>query len=223
MKETDVAKPVETYLTELGYLVHSEVKGCDITATKDDELLVVECKTSISLKLIYQALDRQEFSDSVYIAVPLLPKKNLPNRKHLLRLLKRLEIGLIVVYVLKTKMKVEVLLDPREYKRIKRHKKRASLIKEINSRSDNYNTGGTKGKVMTAYREQSLLIARLLKEHGPTSAKKLRQLGAAEKSHSILYKNYYGWFVKGEKRGVYELSPNGVSAVTAFDTKGVLA
>lgn len=217
MKETDVAIPVENYLSELGYVVRSEVNSCDITATKGDELLVVECKKAISLKLIYQALDRQEFSDSVYIAVPLLSGKKIPHRKHLLRLLKRLEMGLILVHILKTKTRVEVVLDPREYRRIRRHKKRAAILREIESRSENYNTGGTRGKVMTAYKESALQVARLLLEHGPLSAKGLRELGSVEKTYSILYKNFYGWFCKGEKRGEYLITAAGEEAVKAFE------
>lgn len=216
MKEIEVAKPIEQYLLDLGYEVRSEVNDCDITATKEDELLVVECKTSLSLKLIYQALDRQEFCDSVYIAVPLKAGKAIPNRKHLFRLLKRLEMGLIIVHLLKTKMKVEILLDPKEYPRIRRHKKRAALLTEFQKRSRNFNTGGTKGKIMTAYKENALQIAKMLKEHGPLSAKQLKDLGCGDKSHSILYKNFYGWFDKGDKRGVYHVSEAGEQFIHSF-------
>lgn len=213
MIETEVAKPIEDFLTDNGYKVRSEVKGCDITATKDDELIVVECKTSISLKLIYQAVDRSEFSDSVYIAIPLLSGKGIPNRKHLLRLLKRLELGLIIVHFLKTKKRVEVVLKPKEYKVRRKLKKRTSILGEINSRSENKNTGGSRGKIITAYKESAIFIAEKLKEFGPLSAKKLREEGASDKAHSILYNNFYGWFEKGDKRGEYRLSDKGLSFV----------
>lgn len=213
MVETEVAKPVEDFLSNLGYRVRSEVKGCDITATKDDELIVIECKTSISLKLIYQAVDRLEFSDSVYIAIPLLSGKGIPNRKHLLRLLKRLELGLIIVHVLKTKTRVEVVLEPKEYKPRRKLKKRKSILGEIERRSDNKNTGGTRGKIITAYKESAIFIAEELNKYGPLSAKKLRVLGACEKAHSILYNNFYGWFEKGDKRGEYRLTDKGISAI----------
>lgn len=216
MKEIDVAKPVEKFLLELGYLVRSEVKGCDITASKNDELLVVECKTNISLKLIYQAIDRQEFSDSVYIAIPQYSGKKVPNRKHLLRLLKRLEIGLIVVQILKTKTRVEVIVDPRAYKRAKKNKKRVSIIEEINNRSENYNVGGTKGKIMTAYKESAINIARILKDKGPMTAKELKVYGTGDKTYSILYKNFYGWFVKDSQRGAYRISVKGEEFLNSF-------
>lgn len=209
MLETDIAKPIEQYLENLGYKVRSEVKDCDITATKGDELMVVECKKAISLKLIYQAIDRSEFSDSVYIAIPLVGGKGIPNRKHLLRLLKRLELGLIAVHFLKTKTRVEVILEPKEYKRKRKLKKRGSILKEINSRKSNSNTGGTRGKVMTAYREYAIEIAKLLAKSGPLTAKELIEMGACEKAHSIVYNNFYGWFEKGDKRGEYLLGEKG--------------
>lgn len=214
MLETDIAKPIESYLENLGYTVRSEVKGCDITATNGDELLVVECKKAISLKLIYQGIDRAEFSDSVYIAIPLVGGKGIPNRKHFLRLLKRLELGLIVVHFLKTKTRVEVVLEPKEYKRKRKLKKRGSILKEIHNRKSNSNTGGTRGKIMTAYKENAIEIAKLLKESGPLTAKQLINMGACEKAHSIVYNNFYGWFKKGDKRGEYLLGEKGHNYLT---------
>lgn len=219
IKETDVAKPIEDFLEGLGYTVRSEVNDCDITATKENELLVVECKKSLSLKLIYQALDRQEFSDSVYIAFPLPAGKRIPNQKHLLRLCKRLEMGIILVHFLKTKQRVEVLLDPREYRRVNRVKKRQAVLSEIANRSRNFNTGGTKGSVMTAYKENVLIIARHLRDLGPLNTKQLKELGTGEKTYSILYKNFYGLFQKSEKRGYYELSDAGKSSLQEFSGK----
>lgn len=215
IKEVDIAKPVEIFFEELGYRVRSEVKGCDITATKGDELVIIECKTSVSLKLIYQSIDRQEFSDSVYVAIPVFPGKSIPNRKHFTKLLKRLEIGLITVTMLKKGPRVEVQFDPAEYKLKNRKKHRGSVIKEINNRSYNMNTGGSVGKkLMTAYRELSINIAEILKESGPLSAKELRKMGMPDKTYSILYKNYYGWFVKSEGHGKYALTQRGIDALT---------
>lgn len=216
IKETDVAKPIETFLEKLGFTVRSEVNNCDITATKDDELLVVECKKTLSLKLIYQALDRQEFCDSVYIAVPLPSGKGIPHQKHLMRLCKRLELGIIIVHFLKTRQRVEVLLDPREYRRVNRVKKRQAVLSEIANRSRNFNTGGTRGAVMTAYKENVLLIAHLLREHGPLNTKQLKELGTGEKTYSILYKNFHGFFRKIDKRGFYDLSDAGKYSLQQF-------
>lgn len=217
IKEVDVSKPVESYLEKLGYKVRSEVKSCDITGTKDDELVVVECKKSLSLKLIYQGVDRQEFCDNVYLAVPLIDGKKLPNRKNLLRLLRRLELGLILVVFLKTKTRVEVVLEPKEHKRRKKHKKKGSILKEIESRSGNYNRGGSvKKMIMTGYKEESLEIARLISENGKLSSSELKKMGTGVKTYSILYNNFYGWFVKEEERGKYGISEKGILALKEF-------
>ena len=39
MKETELDKPVRSWLEKQGYIVSCEVKNCDIVARKDDELL----------------------------------------------------------------------------------------------------------------------------------------------------------------------------------------
>lgn len=44
IKESDLYQPIKEYLDSLGYDTKGEVKDCDITAIKDDELIVVELK-----------------------------------------------------------------------------------------------------------------------------------------------------------------------------------
>lgn len=220
IKEVDVAKPIEIYLENLGYKVRSEVKGCDITAVKDGELLVIECKKSFSIKLIYQAIDRQEFCDNVYVALPIISGKAIPNRKHLMRLLKRLEVGLITVTFLKTKTRVDVVLDPKEHKKRRRLKKRTSVMNEIAERSGNYNVGGSVGiSLMTAYKENALSIATLLNDNGSLTAAELKKLGCSNKTYTILYKNFYGWFFKDLGRGKYGLTEQGKSALSTLNTE----
>ena len=74
LRESDLYAPVRDYLEGLGYEVRGEVRGCDIAAVRDGELIVVELKTGFTLELIYQAVDRQRVADGVYVAVP-LPKR----------------------------------------------------------------------------------------------------------------------------------------------------
>lgn len=61
--ESDLYSPVRDYLQGLGYDVKGEVKGCDVTATRDGELIVVELKRGFTLELLYQAVDRQRVAD----------------------------------------------------------------------------------------------------------------------------------------------------------------
>lgn len=192
--------------------MRSEVRGCDITAVKDDELVVVECKTTLSLKLIYQGVERQESADSVYLAIPVYPDKKIPHYRHLARLLKRLELGLITVTFLKTKKKVDVLIHPKEWKKRRAKKKRMAIIREMEGRSGNYNTGGSRSKIMTAYKENALLIAHHLAKGGAQSSPQLKKLGTGDKTYTILYKNFYGWFEK-ERKGVYNLTSQGHKAL----------
>jgi len=70
MKESDLFKPIKKYLETSGYKVRAEVKNCDITATKDDELIIIELKLSVNIQLLIQATDRQRITDSVYVAIP---------------------------------------------------------------------------------------------------------------------------------------------------------
>lgn len=217
IKEIDISEPIENYLSDLGYKVRSEVKGCDITAVKSDQLLIIECKKKLSLKLIYQGVDRQEFCDNVYLAIPVYDNKKIPNRKHFMRLLKRLELGLITVTFLKRKIRVDIVLEPAEYKKRKKHKKRSSIINEINNRSGNYNKGGSvKRKIMTAYKESALEIASILEKNGSQTSPQLINQGTSSKTYSILYNNHYGWFVKDEGRGQYGISEKGRSALSEY-------
>ena len=74
IKESDLYQPIKDYLDSLGYDTKGEVKNCDITAIKDDELVVVELKKGFTIELLYQAIERQKIADSVYVAIP-FPKR----------------------------------------------------------------------------------------------------------------------------------------------------
>ncbi len=215
--EADLYKPVHDYLIKQGYNVKAEVLHCDIIAVKDDELMVIELKRNLNLSLLIQAANRQKFTDSVYVAIASRPDKAMPkNFKGACHLLKRLELGLILVTLLKTKTKVEVLFHPSEYKKRRSHRKRRSIIREINGRTGNFNTGGTTGKkIITAYRESAIHIAYLLSDKGALSPKDLRSLGTSSKTQRILSDNHYGWFER-VKRGVYSLHPQGRKALKNY-------
>lgn len=213
--EIDLFKPVSDYFIKEGYTVRSEVKDCDITAIKNEELVIIELKRHLSVDLLAQAVKRQKTADLVYVAVP-KPKKLFANSKwqdtcHLIR---RLELGLILVSLKGKKGLIEIPIHPvpfdREKSRMMNRKRRESIIKEANSRYMDFNTGGSKGKkLVTAYRESSIFIACCLNKFGSLSPKQLRSLGTDEKkTTSILSENHYGWFEKVE-RGIYSITENG--------------
>lgn len=223
-RECDLAPPVQDYLEANGYTVRSEVRGCDITALKGDELIVIELKKGFSTDLLIQATDRQRVTDSVYVALPaegdLARQDRYAKRwRGIEHLLKRLEIGLIVVTFpddVDAPPIVEVVLHPVGHPKPKRSPKvRRSLLREIAGRSANYNVGGTTGrKLVTAYREQAIFIACCLQRFGSMTPAKLRTLGASPKVQPILHRNVYDWFDRLE-RGVYGLRPRGRDEIAA--------
>ncbi len=214
MKETDLYGPIRTFLEGLGYHVQAEVKDCDIAAVKDGQMLIIELKTSFNLKLVYQALERQSITEQVYVAIP-RPEKGQRARvwKDMLRLLKRLELGLITVALDSPMEAVEVILEPADSMVRKNRRKREGLQTEIDNRRLIENMGGmTRKKIMTAYREKSIELCCLIEPSGCISLKDLRELGKEDKYAVMLRRNVYHWFVRLEK-GVYGLSPEGKEAL----------
>lgn len=203
--ETDLYRPVRNYLEEQGYTVHSEVKGCDITAVKGEDLVVVELKISFNLKLLAQAVKRQRVADSVYVAVP-RPRggKRTEAWRNMCILLRRLEIGLIIVNLGGEKADVEIISHPNTFDRLKSartgKRQRRSIIKEVESRYGDYNEGGsTRRKLVTAYRQNSIHIACCIARYGELSPAQLKKMGTGSKTQSILSKNFYGWFERISK------------------------
>jgi hypothetical protein len=219
--ETDLYEPVRRYFSKNGYEVYGEVHHCDIVAVKENELVVIELKLSLTIDLLIQATNRQRLTEKVYIAIP-KPKYRLSSKKwhDICHLIKSLELGLILVTFLKSGAKMEIVIEPSPFNRIKimqrNKKKRERLLTEIKGRNGSHNVGGSnKTKLMTAYKENSIQIAYLLEQNGPSSPKALRQLGTGEKTLSILAKNYYGWFEKIE-RGIYSISEKGKKEISQF-------
>ncbi len=217
LKESDLYPPVKRYLENQGYKVNGEVKNCDLTATRDGELIVVELKRRFNATLLIQAVDRQRAADAVYVALPF--PGNARNKTHwagMCHLLKRLEIGLMLVRFLKSGPRVEIVFHPAPYSAARQHKRRSSIIREIRDRSGDYNTGGVSGtKVMTAYREEAIHIACLLENGGSLSPAELKRRGAGEKTQGILSKNYYGWFER-VGHGIYKLHRSGKKALLEY-------
>lgn len=214
-KETDLYQPIRDYLIQNGYTVRSEVINCDIAAVKDNDLIVIELKCSANLQLLIQATERQRITDSVYVAVP-TPKTKGSHWRGIQRILRMLEVGLMVVSFDRRQPNVEVLFDPLPYARKKQKRRRRAVLKEIGERSGEYNIGGSsRQKVVTAYRENAIHIACCLDRFGPMSPKHLRSRGTAEKTQSILSKNFYGWFQRVE-RGVYEVTACGQTEVSEY-------
>jgi hypothetical protein len=220
--EEDLYKPIYDYLSGLGYTVRSEVSHCDIAAVKEDELLVVEMKKALNLDVILQAALRQKLADMVYVAVPKPGKELFTKRwKDICYVLKRLQLGLMVVSLKEDCSFVEVVFEPAAFDMVKSKrqskKKKQELIKEFAARYGDFNTGGsTRKKLVTVYREMAIHIACCLIKYGALKPKEMRQLGTDEKKTTIiLEKNHYGWF-ENISRGLYAINEKGRQEVQEY-------
>jgi hypothetical protein len=203
-KESDMYEPVVKMFEKMGYSVRGEVKNCDITATKDGETIIIEMKKSFNIKLVYQIIDRQTFARNVYACIP---RKNA--NADVLRLLKRLDAGLITVALDSPLKFAQIVTEPSGMKKITNSRKKKAVENEAVSRTADLNTGGTSGvKLVTAYREKSIELLCLCDKAGRLTRNDLIKAGYEEKTYSILYKNYYRWFKK-EGRAVYSVSEEG--------------
>lgn len=217
MKETDLYEPVKALFENLGFSVHGEVHDMDVMAMKEDLMVIIELKTTFNLKLVLQAITRQKMTDQVYVAIP-LPSFKLRRRKafkeqeHLLR---RLELGLILVSLDAPKNYAQISFDPqpfsRENSQARNKNRKQRALKEVSERHGDYNIGGTNGKLVTAYREKALLVTVLLKEKGEMALKDIKAETGNQKVQSILNNNYYGWFER-VRRGFYSLTNDGLKA-----------
>ena len=219
MKEVDLFDPIRRWLDGQGYRVSSEVKDCDIVATLPDDpetLIVIELKTRMSLALINQGVARKELTESVYIAVPVSGAKGtLRNARKTLATLRRLELGLLFVRLLRDGTRVEPVLHPRPFTPRKRRKRRSAILREVDHRYAELDTGGQprSGVRYTAYRQRALRIAAILGEEAPLSPKAIVERGGPTEAGRIVAGNHYGWFDR-VARGSYALSEAGNAALS---------
>jgi len=212
-RESDLYGPVRDFLVAQGFAVQAEVHGCDVTARRGDDLVVVELKRHLSLDLLAQGVQRQTVTDSVYLAVP-RPAGSLHRGawRRAIGLVRRLCLGLLLVG--DGDQPVEAVCHPVPYRPRRDRRRRRAILSEIRGRSGDFNLGGSNRQpVMSAYREQALAVAVRLAEAGPCSPAQLRRLGCSRKTQSILYHNHYGWFDRVD-RGLYALSAAGRLALT---------
>ena len=207
MRESDLFDPVKRLFCAMGYKVNAEVLDCDITALKDDELIIIELKRSLSVALLSQALERQKTGAKVYIAVP-KPKKYSPRSfRDTLYVIKKLELGLIFVTIKDTDCSfAEIIHSPESFSPVRENKKiRAKIIQEINGRAIDTNIGGvTQRKIATAFTEKNIYAACIIELYETASPKQIKEITGFD-CGGFLRANYYGWFNKIEK-GIYSIT-----------------
>lgn len=218
-RETDLYAPVRAFLVAQGFKVRAEVRGCDVAAEKGEHVVVVELKLGFTLDLLLQGVRRQRVADLVYLAVPRPAKAVHEARlRENLPLLRRLELGLLVVDFRSEPPVIDVVLQPVPFERRRDGKGRKSLLRELALRSGDDNTGGsTRRSLVTAYRENALLVAAALARFGPLAPRQLRAVGTGAKTLSILHGNVYGWFERLD-RALYRVKPAGETALQTYAT-----
>jgi hypothetical protein len=216
IRESEMYPAVKAFLSHRGFVVRGEVKDCDVVAVQGETVLVVEMKRQFSTQVLVQAVERQQISEWVYIAIPKPKLRGQAAKWRGVRtLLRRLELGLLFVDVKTGKVSVE--LDPDLTPKPKpRPKVQKRLLTEFHGRTGDYNIGGsTRRKLVTHYREQALHIATCLLRESPQTPAALRKQGTSPRTTSILYRNVYGWFER-VRRGQYQLTAPGRQALTTF-------
>ncbi len=216
-RETDLYEPIASFLRRRGYEVRGEIRSVDLVARRGEEIIALEFKLRFSLDVVLQAIERQKSIESVYIAVPAKTEgPALRNYRRASALLKRLELGLILVHFRLSGTKVEIRFHPATYEKRRSHRERRNIIREFEGRTGDFNSGGASArKIVTAYRENAIFIACALMKLGPSSPAKLRRLGTANNTQSILSKNHYGWFERLD-RGCYAIHKVGCKVVDEY-------
>ncbi len=207
--ETDLYLPIKAYLEAQGYVVKAEIGASDLVAVRGDEPpVIVELKTQFSLALFHQGIERLALSDSVYVAVP--RKTGRAFHKGLganLKLARRLGLGLLTVRL--GDGRVEAHGDPGPDAPRASTGNRARLLREFTRREGDPNLGGTRGAIVTAYRQDCERVASYLAKHGASRGRDVKAETGVERATTMMRDDHYGWFEKVEK-GVYQLTEKGL-------------
>lgn len=212
--ETDLYPPLKRHLENLGFTVKGEVGGCDIVALGPDEpvrVVIAELKTSFSLELVLQGVDRSAAADEVWLAVPASKRgRGREGDRRVKALCRLLGFGLMTVTATG---QVDIVVAPEPWKPRRDGKRRSKLVEEHRRRRGDTIVGGsTRRPQLTAYRQQALAVAAALAE-SPRRPRDLKSL--APDAAKILQGNVYAWFERIE-RGVYGLTPAGRAALVTW-------
>lgn len=220
--ETDLYPPVKRHLERLGYAVKGEIGGCDIVALHEGEdgtaplrVVIGELKTSFTLELVLQAVDRGAAADEVWLAVAASKRgRGREADGRVKKLCRRLGFGLMSVTVTASgEGRVDVLVEPDAAPPRRDSRRRSRLVEEHRRRRGDPVAGGTTRRPqLTAYRQEALALAVALAE-GPGRPRDLK--AAVPSAAKILQGNVYGWFERVE-RGVYGLTDAGRAALTTW-------
>lgn len=212
-RETDLYPPVKAWLEAMGFEVKGEIASADVVALRPGEdPVVVELKTGFSLALFHQGTERQKVTDWVYLAVPRLSGQRFRGAlKSNISLCRRLGLGLLTVRL--SDGTCECHLDPAPYRPRKLPARKGRLLREFARRVGDPSEGGSRGTVMTAYRQDALRCLSVVAAH-PTKASAVAEAAGVPTARRIMAADHYGWFERVE-RGIYAATPKGRAALMA--------
>jgi hypothetical protein len=208
-RESDLYPPIKAFLEAQGYEVKGEIGGCDAVGTRGAEPpVIVELKLQFNLALVLQGVDRLSLTDRVYLAVARPRGRRGAGacvyHRDVRKLCRRLGLGLLTVDTRSTA--VEVLVDPEPYRPRRKTKRLGRLLGEHARRVGDPNRGGvTRTPIVTAYRQEALRCALLIRDGQRTNLKALRETGVVPNAASILQRDVYGWFQR-VARATYALT-----------------
>jgi hypothetical protein len=225
MRESDLYLPVKAFLEAQGYEVKGEIASCDAVGTRGGEPpVIVELKLHFNLALVLQGVDRLSLTDRVYLAV-LRPRGRRGGpasvyHRDVRALCRRLGLGLMTVQT--APPAVEVLVDPEPYRPRKKTKRLGRLLGEHVRRAGDPSRGGvTRTPIVTAYRQEALRCALLIRDGQRTNLRALRETGLVPNASRILQRDVYGWFQRVE-RATYALTERAARDITRFAAAGSL-
>ena len=218
VKEADLYLPIKRFLESQHYEVKAEIHGCDVFAIRGSEdPVVVELKLVLNLDVVLQAVDRLAVTPKVYVGVP-KRSRTLHQRTADHQAAPDAGSGSARSRPRAGKVTVDVLLDPGDFRPRRSKRRQERLLGEFARRVGDPNLGGTKGAIMTAYRQTAVDIARFLEKNGPTKAAQVARAVGEPNARVILYRDVYGWFER-LSLGVYALSPRGVRETALWERR----
>lgn len=122
--EEQFAEKVVAYLLEEGWEVFQEVEPmrgrsvADIVCTKDNKMLVVECKLALGISVMAQAWHWKDFADYIAVAVPSSACGFTKEKEFCYDILRMFGIGLITASGLKVKWNINYKKQPARQKSI---------------------------------------------------------------------------------------------------------
>lgn len=197
MKETELAKPIISYLEDLKWDVYQEVliRGpiADIVATFGKLTWIIECKTSLSLKLMEQANSWVGKANFISIAIPV---KSRIGNEFIRDILKWKGVGVLTV---------NSYLEVNEYIRPRLNRKTIDISKFLKQEQKTFaEAGNNLGKYFTPFQNTVLEIQKVVRnKQGILFNDLIKELNHHYKTPSTAKSCLRQWIESGIIRNIF--------------------